>query len=193
VPRSPRVRPPARLDGITVRPAEVGDLAEIVEKSNRFFVDYNLYPPLSPEKVSVALAGVKHYRVAVDRQRNILAGALMSERARLMIDEFHDVPLPLRLANRFLHVIPSDGRLRLVEVAYLWFDHLPAARYLWEMIRWEFRAQASSFSAGFDPRSPMKDVVRVKAWHIPKLQIVLAINGPVVMGLERLVSSHLRG
>jgi hypothetical protein len=192
VPRPPRSRPPA--DNFTIRPPEANDHAEMAAKSNRFFADYNLYPPLSVEKLAAMLnGGVKHYRIALDRQGNVVAGAMLSERARLMIDEFSNVPLPLRVMNRFLHLIPSDNQLRLMEVAYLWFDHLPAARHLWESIRWEFRAQASSFSAGFDPRSPMQDVLRIKPWHMPRLQIVLAINGPVLMGADRLVCGHLRG
>jgi len=118
---------------------------------------------------------------------------MMSERARLMVDDFHNVPPPLAFANRFLNVLPADSVLRLSEIGSLWFDNLQAARYLWEHIRWEFRDSTNSFSSGYDPRGPLSDVFQVKAWHMPKLQIRLALAGPTLMNEDRLLVNTLRG
>lgn len=194
--RPMRRSPPEPLPGITVRPAEARGLPEIAEKSNRFYADYNLYPPLSPEKLATLLNGtfnVYHYRVAVDGRGNIVAGVMLSERGKLMVEEFRNVPLPLRLMNTVMRLIPDDNRLRLLEAGFLWFDQLPAAQYLWEHVRWDFRQQASSISAPHDPRSPLKDVFQIKPWHVPKVKLILAINGPVMMDNGKLVCGSLRG
>jgi GNAT superfamily N-acetyltransferase len=198
VPRPQRSHAPKPLSGVTIRPVEARDYAEIVDKSNRFFADYNLYTPLSAAKFDGLLNTdtphkVYQYRVAVDAGGNLLAGALISERARLMVDDFHNVPTPLALANRLLHMLPSDGVLRLSEVGSFWFDKLEAAQHLWEHIRWEFREHSNSFSSGYDPRSALGEVFQVKPWHMPKIQIRLALTGPTLMSEDRLLANAIRG
>jgi GNAT superfamily N-acetyltransferase len=195
-PCSPLLNLPKPPTGITVRATEGRDLAEIAEKSNRFYANYNLYAPLSAEKLEATLKiepQGNHYRVVVNSSGAITAGAMMSERAILMVDEFRNVPPPLRVINRFAHIILADNRQRLMEVGHFWFDDLASARYLWDSIRWEFRERASSVSIGYDPRGPFKDVVSIKPWHMPKIDIVIAINGPTIMGSHRLVANVLRG
>lgn len=196
VPRPPRAYPPRPLSGVSVRAAEARDLAAIADKSNRFYTEYNLYPPFSSEKLAAALNGtpqVYHYRIAVDSGGAILAGMMISERSRLMVDEIRNVPAPLRLLNRLIRLIPADNRLRLWEVAYVWFEQLAAVQYLWEYVRWEFRDRASTLAAGFDERTSLKDVFRIRPWHVPKFKVVIAISAPTMLDTERPLSNSLRG
>ncbi len=193
-PRPMRANPPRPLAGVSVRAAEPRDLPAIADQSNRFYADYNLYSPLSAETLDAMITTtpqVYHYRIAVDANGNLLAGTLIVERGRLMVDEIRNVPPPLRLLNRLIRMIPADNRLRLLEVAFVWFDQLAAAQYLWEHIRWEFRERASTIFAGFDERTVFKDVFQIKRWHVPKIQIMMAINGPAIMDTAKRVA--LRG
>lgn len=184
VPKPPR--------GLTVRPATPADYAEIAAQSNTFYQAYNLYPPLSSEKLTQRVDNkIFHYRVVMDNSGHLLAGAMCINRAALMVDEFKNVPPPLRLMNTFMNMLPEDNLLLLMEVDSLWFTDLLAAQHLWRHLRYEFRTQASSFSAVFDPRSPLKDVFQIKAWHMPKIEIVLALSE--TMDTQRFTSGMLRG
>jgi GNAT superfamily N-acetyltransferase len=190
-PQRPPEQSPEPANGITVRAVGEADLEEIADKSNHFYADFNVYTPLSPEKLMVLFQQTPssyHYRIAVDPNGNILAGMLLSERAALMYDEFRNVPPPMRQNPAF----PQDGRLRLMEVAFLWFDDLAAAQYLWEAIRWEFRDRVNTFSAGLDLRSPLNDVFTVQPGQM-QLEITLAINGPTMMNPERHFTHIIRG
>jgi len=193
VPRPARTRPPRLPAGVTVRPAEPRDFGEIAEKSNRFHAHYNLYPPLSPEKLGNKLNEVLHYRVAADSSGSLRAGALLSVRGQLMVDTFTNIPLPLRLANRVLHVLPRDGVLRFMEVAFFWFDEPAVGRCLWDAIRWEFRQQVNGIGAVFDVRGPLKDVLQVRPWHMPKIRLTTAVRGPVPLNPDRLLCAAPRG
>jgi len=194
--RPMRANPPTPRAGVSIRAAEAHDLAEIVDKANHFYANYNLYPPLSTDDLDSILKitpAVFYYRTAVDSSGNIVAGMMLCERGQLMVDEFRNVSLPLRFLNAVAHIIPPDNRIRLLETVFIWFDQLDAARHLWEHVRWEFREKASTISGTFDPRSPLKDVFQLKPWHVPKPEVMMAINGPTIMDTKRLVSSALRG
>lgn len=193
VPRPARARPPRLPSGVAIRPAEPADFAAIAEKSNRFHAHYNFYPPLSPENLAASLRDVLHYRVAVDSGGNLRAGALLSVRGQLMVDEFSHIPLPLRLANRLLRMLPPDGVLRFMEVAFFWFDEPAVGRCLWDYIRWEFRQHVNGIGAVFDVRGPLKDVLQVRPWQMPKIRLTTAVRGPVPMNPDRLLCAAPRG
>ncbi len=193
--RPTRTRPPGSLPGITVRAAEPHDFAQIAEKSNRFYANYNLYPPLSADKLSATLGMTPAYQlyVAVDGSGTILAGTLVTNRAQLMYDEFRNVPLPLRLMNTFLHLIPADYKLRMAEANLFWFDQLAAGRHLWQTLQWVYRDRASILAASFDGRGPLRDVFQVRAWHVPKIAVTLVVGGPIEMNTDRLLAQPPRG
>jgi GNAT superfamily N-acetyltransferase len=191
-PRQLRDDPPAPLAGITIRPAEAQDLAEIAEKSNRFYADYNLYTPFSADSLDATLKFAAlnpyHYRIAVDGSGNIVAGALISERSKLLVDEFRNVPPPLLMSG----MIPPDKLLRLLEVGSMWFENLDAVVYLWEYMCWEFHDRANSLSAPYDARSPINDLFKTQPSLIT-LDIILAINGPVPMDEHKWIANRIRG
>lgn len=196
VPRPSLNRAPSALPGVTIRPVEKSNLEAFAEKHNRFYADYGLYPTLSAEILESLLVGTEkfyHGRVAVASNGDLLAGMVIAIRSSLMIDQVKNAPLPLRLMNAFLHMLPADGTLRFAEIGYIWFEHLPAAQYLWDMLRWEFRGQANSFSAPFDPRSSLGEIFQIKPWHMPKLEITLALNAPTPFPTEKRFSNVLRG
>ncbi len=194
--RPTRSHPPRPLPGITVRAAEPRELAEIAEQSNRFYADYNLYPPQSAEKLSALLAAapaVYHYHIAVDRGGKLLAGALVTERARLMIDQIQNVPLPVAIINRALRLIPADHQLRMAEVNLFWFEQLAAGRQLWQTLKWLYHDQADILAASFDPRGPLRDVYQLRPWHLPKIAVTMVVGGPTAMDTHRLLAQPPRG
>ena len=114
-PRPPRSAPPDPLPGVIVRPAEPRDVARLVEQSSRFAADFDLYAPLDVEQLTMVDQGassVFHYRLAEDDRGNLLAGVMLCDRSRLMVDEFRNVPPPMRANPMF----PKDGLLRLMEM-----------------------------------------------------------------------------
>jgi hypothetical protein len=87
------------------------------------------------------------------------------------------LPLPLRAANALLRVVPRDGRMRNLVIDKAWFapGRLDAARYLWEMTRWEWRATGTSLLLTHDPRSPVHQVVAARGW-LPTTSATLAVR-----------------
>jgi GNAT superfamily N-acetyltransferase len=179
---------PDPLAGVTVRAAEARDYAEIVDKANRFYADQNLYPLLSTDLLTEALAaGPYHYYVA-ESGGSLVAGMLLAERSQLMIDEFRNVPPPMRASPMF----PTDGIMRLMEVSFAWFEQAAAAQYLWATVRWAFRERVTSLSAAFDPRGPLADMFPDEPGGM-KLDLLVSVSGPEMMDDTRLVSNVLRG
>lgn len=195
-----RKKAPSTVAGMTVREAEINELEEIVAKQNQFYKAYNLYSPQSPENLSRMLyqsplnKPLNCYHVVVDQAGNIIAGAKARNRSLLMVDRMLDAPLPMRLVNSFLHIMPSDFTIRGVDIESLWY--LPgashAAAYLWEFMRWHYRDTASMISMPHEMRTPLIEVLPKNAWYIPKIQVTLAIHGPKKMSPERLVYASPR-
>jgi hypothetical protein len=87
------------------------------------------------------------------------------------------LPLPLRATNALLRVVPRDGRMRNLVIDKAWFapGRLDAARYWWEMTRWEWRATGTSLLLTHDPRSPVHQVVAARGW-LPTTSATLAVR-----------------
>jgi GNAT superfamily N-acetyltransferase len=182
---------PPMPDGITVRPIDSADFAEAAEKSNAFHAEFNLYAPLSADSLvtqSDDARGIYHYYVAEDARGNLVGGALVCVRTPLMIDEFRNVPPPMRQSPMF----PADGILRLGEVEALWFERPEVGHAVWDAIRWTFRDRANSFSIRFDPRGPYRTVFPDEP-DGPQMELVTAVSGPTPMDEERLLCMQVRG
>ena len=190
-------RPPRAAAGIEVREAQPGDYPAIVDQQNRFYQDYNLYTPLSVESLTRILdysltdAPMFHYRVAVNAQGDVLAGGLLRRRGLLMVDKVNRLPLPLRLANMALHLLPSDGTIRSLGLNNLWFapGQVAAARYLWAMLPWQMRDKGSTLVTAYDPRSPLAEVFTRRGLLFRGFHLAYAIYGPVPMSPERFVAA----
>ena len=192
-----RSAPPRPITGVTVREVEPADYEEFAARQNNYYKDFQLYAPADEHSISQALGisveGRKPYRyfAAVDKNGNLLAGAQTWARGMLKSDLIQDPPMPLRIMNSLLHLLPPDFIMRDIAVNGLWHepDHLAAAKFLWECIRWECRDQGTTITAGFDPRDPTRLAVTLRPWHQPRPQITLAIHGPAPMDRSKLLFS----
>jgi GNAT superfamily N-acetyltransferase len=190
-----RRQPPKPLTGITAHEIESHEYEEFAARQNIFYENYNLYPLRDAGSIANALdisaEGRKPYRffVAVDSQRNLLAGAQTWARGILKSDTLNNPPMPLRILNNVLHVLPSDFIIRDIAVNGLWYepDQLPVARFLWEMIRWECKEQGTTIAGSFDPRDPVRQVVLLKPWNQPRPKITVAIHGQTLINREKLL------
>ena len=187
---------PAPPDGLSLRKTPPEEYARVTDASNQFYADYQLYAPMSAERLHHLVDGapdVYAYYAVYDSSGMPVAGALAALRAAVIYDQIRNMPTPLRLANRVLRIVPADGRLRSLEVNSLWHTRPDAAAYLWRALRYLYREQASTVTVVFDPRSTLKDVFRIRPWHMPKLELVTALHGPEPMDTAKPVCGTLRG
>lgn len=189
-------RAPSLPMGLSARKAAPDEYTRLAEESNRFYAAYQLYAPLSAERLNALIGGapdVYAYYTVTDASGMPVAGALAVLRAAVVYDQIRNMPTPLRLANGILRIVPPDGRLRALEINSLWHTRPDAARYLWRTLRYLYREQASTVTVVFDPRSPLAAIFRIRPWHMPKLELVTALHGPEPMDTTRPVCGTLRG
>lgn len=190
--RSHRLKLPS---GITIREIETHEYEEFAARQNAFYENHNLFAPCDPKSISNALdvsaAGQKPYRffVAVDAGGNLLAGTQTWARGILKSDTINNLPLPIRILNNVLHLLPSDFIIRDIAVNGLWYapSQLRVAKFLWETLRWECKKQGTTLATGFDPRDPAREVIDLKPWHQPRPKITIAIHGPVPIDRNKLI------
>jgi GNAT superfamily N-acetyltransferase len=190
-----RHRPPKKVAGITVREAEPGEYDEFTAKQNTFYKDYNAYTPADVDTVvrltNMSPGGKRIYRyfVALDASGNLLAGARAWLRGLLKADKINNPPLPIRIINSTFHLLPSDYVIRDIAVTGLWYepDKLHVAQYLWEEMRWQCREDGTTLVLTFDPRDPVRNVVKLKPWHQPRPEVVVVFQGPTPIDRKRLL------
>ncbi len=189
--RSTAPRPAPDLD---VRPAEYGDLEAVASAQNAFHAGYNLYPPetarqLADWRAEAPLGFPLHdLYVAQDRQGNLVAGLGITEEGRLLSSQVVRMPMPLRLADVALRIMPPGGAIRRVLVTRAWFapGGEAAAAYLWESVRWLARDRGTTFMIFLDPMSSL-------ATTIPQSRLIrpgsgsLVIRGPMPMDEAHLI------
>lgn len=186
-------RPPQAKAGITIREAQAADYPALVAGQNSFYTHYNLYPTITPQRLTEEQAHstggeplIKHY-VAVTANGELVAGASVRCRGDLMIDTLNP-PLPLRVANRFLRLLPQDMTLREIQIKGLWFagGQEAAAHYLVDSLRYIYRKRGSVIALGLDPRSPFTGMFQ-SIRFLPIPQLVFAVHGPASLDRERLI------
>jgi GNAT superfamily N-acetyltransferase len=189
-----RARPPRRMSDLDVRPARSTDLEEIATRQNAFYRDYDMYPPVTASSLAgwrreAPLGFEIHERwVVADRGANIVAGLAMTEEGRLISIRLVRMPLPLRLADMVLRVVPPDGVLRRLQIDSIWFSagHDDAAAFLWESVRWLARDRGTTLMTFFDPHSPIAKVVP-RSRLIPRQTGSLVVRAPVPIPEDRLI------
>jgi GNAT superfamily N-acetyltransferase len=192
--QKPRSKPPKAPSGLTVRPAEAGELEEVAQRRNGFYDEYDLYPPESAASIAAWRAQspfdvtFRDYPVVVDRSGNLVAGAGFVEEGLLLSAQVVSVATPLRLANLVLRMLPSDGVMKRIVVDGLWFlgERAEAAGFLWEWMRWLGHGRATLAMTFFDVRSPLAGVIRMPRF-IPSSPGTLVVAGPVPMREDRLI------
>jgi len=190
---------PASMNGITVRPALADEYKEISEKQNLFYRDFNLYIPTDAARLEKIMGmrignqALNQYYVAANSNGDLVAGARTYHRWTFMVDHVSP-PLPLKLLNPLLKILPSDSIMRTVDVIGLWHqpDHLEAAQHLWQMLRWECRHHATTISSVYDPRGLSADLFQLKPWHQPRPELAVAVYSPVPLDLDRPIFHWMR-
>ena len=189
-----RRRPPRPRPGLTVRPADGGELAEIAATIDASYADHDFARRWDEERLADWLAAspfpdpVNHYLVAADRSGRLLAGLGLHEQGRLFSLVIGHLPAHLKAANAVLHVVPRDGRMRNLIADKAWFSpgRLDAARYLWEVTRWEWRDAGTSLLLTHDPRSPVHNVVAARPW-LPTTSATVAVRARKPMRPQTIV------
>ena len=177
-----RRRPPRPRPGLTVRPADGGELAEVAAAIDASYAGHDFARRWDEERLAGWLAAsplpdpVNHCLVVADSSGRLLGGLGLHEQGRLFSLVIGHLPAHLRAANTVLHVVPADGRMRNLVADKAWFapGQLDAARYLWEVTRWEWRDAGTSLLLTHDPRSPVHDVVAARPW-LPTTSATVAV------------------
>ena len=179
--------------GIVYRPLEERDMQAVLEALNAFYAGYHLYPRLTRDRLAGLLAPtslgetIRQYRVAVAADGTLLAGAMVSERFKLMEDHLENVPRRLELLSRVVPLFPPDRIVRSIEVNLAW--HAPGrvgdGRRLWDAIRDEWRDRASNAVAQADPRGSLVDMFHIGRTMIPQVEIVIPVHSPIPLDESR--------
>lgn len=193
-PVKPGKRPTGFLPGIRVGPVQSGALDEFSDGLNGFYNGYNFYKPETADSLSAWLEErpfglpIHHCLAARDLQGNLLAGLTLDEAHQLRTYHVVHMPPCIRMVNKLVHVVPSDGILRQIQVGRIWFrpGQLAAARHLWENVRWLWRHRGTSLVAFFDSRSPVASVINLKPWSIKTMMTTVA-KAPVPITEDRLI------
>jgi hypothetical protein len=98
------------------------------------------------------------------------------------------LPAAMRLINKVVKLVPSDGVLKQVAASQIWFapGQESAARFLYETICWEWDKRRNTVTVFFDPRSPLRVVLPIPIW-MPKTSFVIAVAGPEILSEKRLL------
>jgi GNAT superfamily N-acetyltransferase len=191
-----RRRPPRPRPGLTVGPAADAELAEIAAAIGTQYADYDFARRWDAARLAEWLATtpfrdpMNHYLVVSDQSGRLLAGLGLREEGRLMSLVIDHLPAHLRAANAVLRVVPRDRRMRNLTVDKAWLapGQLGAARYLWEVTRWEWRASGTSLLLTHDPRSPVHQVVAAPPW-LPTTSATVAVRSRRPMRDETMLAS----
>lgn len=179
--RAVRSRP--RGHGLEVRPLTDDDVEAVVAGINAFLGDYQLFPRQTPSTLRkyldpTSIGVIRQYRVAVDGERRILAGAAVTERFKIMEDHIERVPPPLALLSRVVPIVPPDRILRTLELSLVWHapGRIDVGRFLWDSIRYEWRDRATHFAGEADPRGTLMDVLRIGPTFVPRVTLMVPVQ-----------------
>ena len=189
---------PRPIAGLDVRPAEQNDYDEIVQKQNAFYRDFNLYPPRSAETLhewhSAAPFGfpLREYYVAVDKEGNLVAGLSATEEGKVTTGHVVRLSWPLRVVNFLVRMIPADGVTKRIHGKDMWFapEKLEAGKYLWESMRWLWRARGTMMMSFYDIQSPLAQVIQAPP-YMPRQSGSLVVTGPTPMREEQYIYLHI--
>lgn len=170
-----RGKPPQSVPEWTVREASEDEYAQIAENLNAFYQNYNLYTPQTAQSLKKWLRETpfaqpfRHYYLLEGGRNELLAGCAVAEQSRIVTMNVQRMPAALQLLNQFVKMVPPSGILRQMSVSKVWYapEQLPAARYLWESLRWQLRDRGSHLLCSYDPRGPIPAVIKPPFW-LPK-------------------------
>jgi predicted N-acetyltransferase YhbS len=185
---------PAQPPGIAFQAMEGADYSAFARGLNEFYQAFNLYQPVTPESLEHTIrrspftSPVRRLFVALGPNGEPVAGLAAFEEFRLKTMEIRGVPLPLRLINRWVRLVPPDGAVRQVYLDRIWYlpGYVQAARCLVEHMRWHWHGRISNLSVFFDPRGPLREIFPTYPWHITT-RSGIAVCAPSEMDPQRFV------
>lgn len=194
IPMKLRSTPPAQASQFIVRKIEAFEFEAVAERLNLFYGDYNLYSPETGESLSTWCTKtlfdtpIHHYMVVTDTSNNILGGLGLAEYGRLRTLVISHLPETMRYLNKFLKIMPESGIIRELSTSRVWFapGQFKAARYLLDVVRWEWREKGTSLVVFSDTRSPLMEVYRLRPWTIKSMG-GFAVHGPTNFPEDRLL------
>jgi predicted N-acetyltransferase YhbS len=194
LPLTTRPNRPTQPAGIAFQAIEDDHFPAFAEGLNTFYRDYNLYQPVTARSLenltrqSPFPTSMRHLFIAINSKGELVAGLSAFEEYRLKIMEIRGIPLPLRLINKLVKLVPPDGAVRQIYMDQIWFHpgYAHAARCLVEHMRWHWHGRVSNLSVFFDPRSPIQEIFKPQPWKMAT-QSSLAVCAPEKMNPQRLV------
>jgi predicted N-acetyltransferase YhbS len=181
--------------GVWVRALADDDIDAVLAGLNGFYAGYNMVARQTRATLAGALAAtglgepIRAYRVAIDRGGTPIAGAMVTERFKLMTDHIDSVPLPIAIVGRITGFLPADRMIRSIEVGLAW--HAPArvdaARAVWDAIRFEWHDRATTVIGLADPRGSLIEAFHVGRSPAPKVELMAPVRSPVPLDPDRLL------
>jgi GNAT superfamily N-acetyltransferase len=189
-----RRRPPRPRPDLVVRPVADTDLEQFAEALTTSQEQYDFARPWNAQGLRDWLQRtpvadpVHHCWVAARRDGQLLAGVGLYDEGRLLDLRVQHMPWALGVAGRVLGVVPGDGRMRNTVVDKVWCapGQVDAARYLWQVCRWQWRGAASSLLATYDPRGQAAAVLHPAAW-LPRTTSTTAVRADTRRDEETLI------
>jgi hypothetical protein len=193
-----RTTAPSQIQGLEVRPAEENDWEEIAEKQNAYYQEHNFYPQRSAQDLiswnTLTPFGFsfRDYFVVVDKNRDILAGLSATEEGKIITSEVTRMPVPLKLVNRFLKMIPADGIVKRIHVKDAWVSsgNIHVGAYLWEQLRWFLRDRGTSMMVFVDKASLLADAIP-QPRIMPSNSDYIALAAPKPLMENRYIYLHV--
>ncbi len=178
-----RSRPPRQQKKWVMRSPKPAEYVEIAEQLDSFYADHDLYTPYTADTLTNWLmespfdTPYRHYRIVVDKNGKIAAGAAIIEQYRVKSMHIQHVPNAVRWLNKVIKLLPANNHLKPISITKGWFakDQKRAAQFLWESMRWEWRQKADVIFFMVDPRSPAADMIHAPFW-LPSSHFHLACN-----------------
>jgi ribosomal protein S18 acetylase RimI-like enzyme len=164
------------------------------DKQNDFYRQFNFSEPETANSLATWSARspfeepFRHYLVATDKKGAICAGVGVSENYRLRTIHVRHLPLPLRILNAVLQVVPADGIIKELVVSKMWFSpgQIQAAKDLFETIRWMWHGRVSSLIVWADKENPILKVLNLRSWT-PTTTTAVVMDSSISMSAGRLV------
>jgi GNAT superfamily N-acetyltransferase len=187
-----RKRPPAVLPGLDVRPAKRSELPDIVEGMNDFYRNHNLWSPVSEDTLEYFLgrevAEVKPNQLYVAaRGGEVVAGLSLSDRTNLVRMRLARAPWGVRTLGGLLGMLPASGVVDALTVRRVWFreGELEAARYLWNLLRYDLRERGNCMGVAYDPRDSLVEVFQIPFW-LPTFKARYLVRASCQLEADRL-------
>jgi GNAT superfamily N-acetyltransferase len=192
IPLGPRRNPPHIIRDYRVGALPTNQLHLASAHLNDFYQSFNMFTPKSETELADWCSTspfdepFRHCVTTSNARDEILAGLVLTETYKLRYVHIVKAPLTARMANKILHVVPSDNIMREINLSHIWFakGQGDAARYLLETVRWEWRNRASSFTIWIDHLCPLIDLFNLRPWTL-KTETSIVLQSKIKMSEDK--------